>query len=385
MSEMGEDMKKHRIIKTIGVVLAAVILVLVVLAAFNWRTTVILWDNLTAPKVQMDESEYTKGISYEKLQYSDVSESDYMNLYVPDAEEPMPLLILAHGGGFAENDCESRQAQLMYRYFRDHRYACASINYRLADEAPYPAALEDVKAAVRFLRANADTYGYDPDKFVIWGESAGGWLAAMTAVTNDDEYNSVPFIGEEDLAEPVSASVSALIDYYGLIDFVYDKPDYVVQGFPVWIHIALTYGLSGYGGYESAPEYWMRKDYDDFTEQDMDDTSPRYYIEENWDKVQDLKVLICHGTADISVSPRQSQRLYEAFVTGEYTRDGSFTLDPDTAAGAAAEKDPGDFLSVESEDGRVALWCWDGLIHADDRCYSDENLEEVKAFLDAAW
>ena len=53
-------------------------------------------------------------------------------------------------GGFVYNDSQSRQAQLMYRYFRDHGYACASVNYRLAQEAAFPAGVEDVKSAIRF-------------------------------------------------------------------------------------------------------------------------------------------------------------------------------------------------------------------------------------------
>ena len=57
------------------------------------------------------------------------------------------------------------------------------MNRQSGMEAPYPAAIEDVKAAIRFLRANADTYGYDADRFAIWGESAGAYLATMAAVT----------------------------------------------------------------------------------------------------------------------------------------------------------------------------------------------------------
>ena len=53
--------------------------------------------------------------------------------------------------------------------------ACASVNYRLAQEAAFPAAVEDCKAAVRYLRANADKYGYNADQITVFGESAGGY------------------------------------------------------------------------------------------------------------------------------------------------------------------------------------------------------------------
>ena len=95
------------------------------------------------------DGEWTGGKSYKNVQYSEVSASDYLNLYVPDDDNPPPLLVLVHGGGFVTNDCESRQAQLMYQYFRDHGWACATVNYRLAQEAFFPAAVEDVKCAVR--------------------------------------------------------------------------------------------------------------------------------------------------------------------------------------------------------------------------------------------
>ena len=100
-----------------------IIVVILVLAVLNrhWIHMAIL--NATGEKVELDTAKWTKGTSYEKLQYSDVSEADYMNLYVPEGEEPMPIFILVHGGGFVLNDCESRQAQFMYRYFRDHGYA----------------------------------------------------------------------------------------------------------------------------------------------------------------------------------------------------------------------------------------------------------------------
>ena len=82
-------------------------------------------------------------------------------------------------GGFVYNDSQSRQAQLMYRYFRDHGYACASVNYRLAQEAAFPAGVEDVKSAIRFLRANAEKYGYDPERFAIWESQLGVFISDL--------------------------------------------------------------------------------------------------------------------------------------------------------------------------------------------------------------
>ena len=152
--------------------------------------------NATAFNLKIEAPEF-EGKTYEHVAYSEESQSDYLDLYVPWSEEPMPLLICVHGGGFVANDCQSRQAVLMYQYFRSKGYAVATVNYRLAQEATFPLPLSDVKAAVRFLRANASQYGYDPERFAIWGESAGGYLAVMAAVTGEEEYCMVPFIGED--------------------------------------------------------------------------------------------------------------------------------------------------------------------------------------------
>ncbi len=122
--------------------------------------------------MKLDEStEWDGGNSYEKLQYSEVSENDYLDLYVPDSDEPMPMIVMVHGGGFVFNVSQSRQAQLMYRYFRDHGYACASINYRLAQEAAFPAGVEDVKSAIRFLRANAEKIWIRFGGVLLFGEN----------------------------------------------------------------------------------------------------------------------------------------------------------------------------------------------------------------------
>ncbi|MCD7917846.1 MAG: alpha/beta hydrolase [Clostridiales bacterium] len=358
-------------LKTIGkgilIVLLVLVVVVLLLCLTHRNAAKIMWQNLTAPTLEMDTSEWTGGTIYENVQYADVSESDYLHLYVPDSDEPMPLIILVHGGGFVANDLESRQAQFMYRYFRQQGYACATVNYRLAAEDGFPAALEDVKAAVRFLRANAETYGYDPDCFVIWGESAGGYLATMAAVTNDDEFNGVSFIGEDELDEPVSAQVSCLMDFYGIIDFPFADSDFQAQGIPtVIVSIANSWASSALSGtgYDSVEEYWLRTALADCTQEELAQYSARYYIEENWEDVQNLNVLIWHSPADITVSESQSIRLYQSFVNGSYVADGTISGDNG------------------GRDG-VTYQSFAGYKHADDRYYSDESLANIVQYLDA--
>ncbi|MCD7919908.1 MAG: alpha/beta hydrolase [Clostridiales bacterium] len=354
----------------VGKIILIILLVLVVVVALlcltHLSTTKILWQNLTSPTLEMDTSDWTGGTSYENVQYSDVSDSDYLHLYVPDSEEPMPLLILVHGGGFVANDLESRQAQFMYRYFRQQGYACATVNYRLAQEASYPAALEDVKAAIRYLRANAEIYGYDPDCLVIWGESAGGYLATMAAVTNDEEFSGVSFLGEDALDEPVSAQVSCLMDFYGIIDFPFASGDFESQGIPTAIvSLANSWANSTLKGtgFDSVEEYWLNTALADCTEEELTQYSARYYIEENWETVQNLNVLIWHSPADITVAETQSIRLYQAFLSGTYQADGNWS-----------EGEARDNVTYQS---------FAGYKHADDRYYSDESLANIVQYLNA--
>jgi acetyl esterase/lipase len=154
--------------------------------------------------------------TYADLAYADVSSSQVLDLWLPDgATEPVPLVIFIHGGAFKGGDkgMEAGNVQAVL----DAGYAAASLDYRLSGEAIFPAAVQDVKAAVRWLRANAATYGIDPERFATWGESAGGYLAAMVGVTGDQAtIFDDPELGNAD----VSSAVSAVVDWYGPSDFL---------------------------------------------------------------------------------------------------------------------------------------------------------------------
>ena len=93
----------------------------------------------------------------------------------------------------------------------DGPYAGASINYRLSAEATWPSQIHDCKAAIRWLRAHAEEYGFDPGKIAVWGTSAGGHLVAALGVMGD-----VPALEGSlgDHAE-VSSSVTCVVDYFG--------------------------------------------------------------------------------------------------------------------------------------------------------------------------
>ncbi|KIV80839.1 hypothetical protein PV11_08315 [Exophiala sideris] len=135
-----------------------------------------------------------------------------LDLYLPGkCTTPSPLIVYIHGGAFQFGN---KETELIPKHMRDKGYAIASIDYRLSGDAVFPAALEDCKTAVRWLRANADKYRLDPDRFVAWGESAGGHHAAMLGTTGD--------IKDFDVGEhlDVSSAVQGVVDYYAPTDFL---------------------------------------------------------------------------------------------------------------------------------------------------------------------
>jgi acetyl esterase/lipase len=99
-----------------------------------------------------------------------------------------------------------------------HGYAVASTDYRWSSEAIFPAQIHDVKAAVRFLRANAAHFELDPDRFGIWGESAGGFLAALLGTTSVQGE-----LEGDDGVTGVSSCVQAVVDLYGPTDLLRRK------------------------------------------------------------------------------------------------------------------------------------------------------------------
>lgn len=139
-----------------------------------------------------------------------------LDLYQPEeSSEPTPGLIFIHGGGWGSGTKD------VYRYygikFAEKGYVVASISYRLSGEATFPAAVEDCKCAVRWMRTSAVDLGVDPDRIAVAGGSAGGHLAMMVGYTADVE--DLEGDGGHD---GVSSSVQCVVNIYGPADLTTD-------------------------------------------------------------------------------------------------------------------------------------------------------------------
>ncbi len=349
-------MRKIPVVKIIIIALFVLILLTAALTAVWRQAAYAVWKNLTVPVYpSRDDHIWTGGAVYEKLYYAEDSESQYLDLYVPEINNNFnkkpDLFVLIHGGGFIAGDSQTRQARFMYDYFRDRNYACASINYRLAQEAAFPAGLSDCKAAVRFLRAHADEYGYNADQIAIWGESAGGYLAVMCAVTNDDEFTDVKFIGQDE--NIISARVNVLVDYYGHIDGTGTDQDWKTLKIPeIVIDIANSWASGDVlRGYENPESFWLRKNISDMTPEELNYFDPYNYINQN--DLSGLSVWIVHGDCDITVPYLHSERLSK-------------------------------ILSEKISPDAVKYHLIPGMGHASDPLYSERLLSELKSFLDEA-
>ncbi|MDX8336648.1 alpha/beta hydrolase [Candidatus Cetobacterium colombiensis] len=219
-----------------------------------------------------------------------------LDLLKPNDDAVFPLVVFVTGGGFflapKYNYLQQRVA------LAEAGFIVASIEYRVIPQGKFPDALVDVKNAIRFLKANASKFGIDKEKVAIMGESAGGYLAALTATTNNCEEFEIG----ENLNE--SSSVQAAIDIYGLSDLTkvgddFSKEVQEAHASPASPEAILINGLSLFSKGGSI------EDNLDLAQK----ANPLNYVSENTPPF-----LLMHGDKDGLVSPSQTEILFEALL-----------------------------------------------------------------------
>ena len=164
---------------------------------------------------QRPQNQLPEGVAVQRdITYASVGDRKLpLDLYLPkQGDRPLPLVIWIHGGGWKGG---SKNGISRARRLLEHGYAVASVEYRLSGEAIFPAAVEDCKAAVSFLRLHADRHGIDPKRFGAFGSSAGGHLVAMLGVLSDsDDFESHP------VCRQAESHVQAVCNWFGPTDFL---------------------------------------------------------------------------------------------------------------------------------------------------------------------
>ena len=147
------------------------------------------------------------------LEYSRVGQPVAMDIVEPlEGQAPFPAVVLIHGGGFRAGNRES-WLKVAYR-LAENGYVAATVSYRLSPRHQHPAHLEDVKAAVRYLRANAARFRIDPTRIGASGGSAGGTLALLLGLTSD--HAAYEGSGPN---QNQSSKIQAIVNFYGATDF----------------------------------------------------------------------------------------------------------------------------------------------------------------------
>jgi len=200
---------------------------------------------VTPPRDESDERTavtVTEDVTYAERDAGELK----LDLYVPDADAP-PLVVYVHGGGWIAETRDNVPDPA--RYAAELGCAIASVSYRLAavpdglvDETGemidpdnptprgrFPDQFVDVKAAIRWLRANADDYGYDATRVAAWGASAGGHLALLAGLVDDVTALAGDGVPASDLEQTVapeaSGAVQAVVDWYGPTDLTLTPDD----------------------------------------------------------------------------------------------------------------------------------------------------------------
>lgn len=161
----------------------------------------------------------------------------HLDAYYKKGKKPQPAVILIHGGGWKSGN--KSQMKIFAQEIASKGYSCFTIEYRLSPEAQYPAAIFDVKNAIKYIKANAKKFNVNPNKVAVLGCSSGGQMAALIGTTNNNlEFESPSGINE-------NASVQAIIDLDGILAFKHPESE-EGKAASLWLG----------GSYDEKPEIW---------------------------------------------------------------------------------------------------------------------------------
>ena len=154
------------------------------------------------------------------IPYASLHERNKLDIYLPEnAARPYPVVVWIHGGGWESGD--KNTAAPFAELLLPHGFAVVGVGYRLSGDAIFPAQIHDCKAAIRWIRANAATYNFDPNRIGAWGASAGGHLASLLGTTGG-------LVGNEGMVGgnlSFSSRVQAVADYFGPTDLLNAQHD----------------------------------------------------------------------------------------------------------------------------------------------------------------
>ncbi|KQS02346.1 hypothetical protein ASG11_16445 [Sphingomonas sp. Leaf357] len=236
-----------------------------------------------------------------------------LDLFLPPARfasaGPRPLVVYVHGGGWMAGGPRRSAAYVdwpkVLASLAAKGYVVASLSYRFSREAPFPAAIQDVKAGIRWLRARAATYNIDPQRAAIWGQSAGGHLAALAGVSCN-----VAALEPGARIVPKTANVETVASTAAGSDQASDCVQAVVGWFGIYDFASMPKRSSPPPGMPpgpSAENLFLGCPAGDCTPEQRAFASPVTYVDRS-----DPPVLLMHGSDDQTVPEAQTETFYTA-------------------------------------------------------------------------
>jgi alpha-L-fucosidase 2 len=207
----------------------------------------------------------------ENIEYSKPGISLKLDAWAPEGKGPFPTAIIVHGGGWIGGDKRIEWVQPLFEPLQKAGFAIFTINYRLTPQSRYPAMMQDLAAAVRWVKDNAKKYKADKRRIALIGESAGGHMVAYHATKVKDD-----------------SQVDAVVDFYGPHDLL------------------LLAKERDRGSYQTIARNLLQEDASSTTEWKLREASPMEYVRKGMPPI-----LFIHGTTDAPVPVNQSSLMCE--------------------------------------------------------------------------
>jgi acetyl esterase/lipase len=205
------------------------------------------------------------------ISYAHDAVEQKMDIFLPGVEGTYPVVLLVHGGGWAWGGRREECLASVYQII-SQGYALATMDYRRCPEYEWPAHIEDLQTAIRFLKVHGSEYQLDMSHLVLWGNSAGAHMCQVAASMSGKE----PWIGKNDLYPEADNRIDGVISMYGVSDFTLEE----MKGTPL---------------FDEGTSY-----------RTLEQASAFYHVDEHFPKI-----LLQHGDSDTMVPCGQSIRMHD--------------------------------------------------------------------------
>ena len=245
-------------------------------------------------------------------------ERNQLDFYMPDDVRGAPVIVFIHGGRWYRNDKSQIELYGRVQALTRAGFVIAAINHTYSSEALWPRQIEDVRAAIEFIKNEAPRYGYDGNRIGLWGQSSGAHLALMATMTPD---------------ETGASPINALVSWYGPTDLFRIRQDRIDDDVPG----------ENQRFKEPSPETLLLGVPIENAKSQADEASP---VELAKHLPADLRlppILLVHGDSDFVISPLQTKRLYDELQRNSAAEKLKLRLVPGAGHGGAgfeAEVEP---------------------------------------------